>query len=347
MPRKSSKPIYGFFGAGEFDSKEITSVLDNQIGEEDVVILLPASKSLWTPTLKDIAEWAIEYEFDVRCVADEDSLNARPLKKVLEYALKVDTADKTKIGDKIVSILKSAPDGSLFVALFPDEDSDEDTVLERTWPAAYDAEVKVVDFGTAFEEVEVDDAEASVGDSKDDDEKSDGDDESDDKGSDDEEWEPYTAEELEAKELADLKEIATEDFEIELTPRARKATVIKLILEAQEEDEKSDSPTESSDANEASDEPAPAASGGITLDPAEFAERVGTALAEALNEGVLGGVGEIVTSATEALLAKIGELEGKIDALGEPTTKVIDTTATDTTDDEDKPAASGRRRRRR
>ena len=284
MPRKSAKPIIAFFGSGEFDAKEITATLDDRIGEDDVVIMLPTTRQHWTDTYKTIAEWALGYEFTVRCVSDDESQNARVLKPVLNGADKVDIVSTKSVPTKMVSILKSAPDGSYLVGIFPADGEPDDDELEGLWPKAVEDEAPAKSKKSDDEE---DESEAEA---------------------DDEEFTPYTEDELDEMDLAELKKIAVEDFSLELTPRARKPRVIEQILAAQEE--------EADDSDDSTEETkAPASAETVSFDVEEFVERLMAGLGSGLTAALLGALSESITGAKDEVLEEVQSLRTKVDEL--------------------------------
>lgn len=81
---------------------------------------------------------------------------------------------------------------------------------------------------------------------EDDDDEDEEDDEDDD---DDDEVEDYTEDDLKSKSLGDLKEIAEDEFEIDING-LKKAQLIEAILEAQEEEEDDDDQSDEDDDDE-------------------------------------------------------------------------------------------------
>lgn len=258
MPRKSKEQALtlGFIGNGELSANDIASTLDDFIGQrQDVTFVLPVTKDGMKTSIKAVADWAIENDVPFQAVTDKESDGVRALGKYLKAAAKTHPPVQ-RVSQKLLNILTSASGEVALVGVWvdPNEATDDDEELDVIVALADDKEIVVRSLNAALEEVEFaedDEAESDGTDESDESDESDDTDEAKgDDADDDEDWTPYTEAELSEKDAADLKAILAEEWEEEVPPRTRATTMVKRILELQEEFAADDEGDEGDEADE-------------------------------------------------------------------------------------------------
>lgn len=354
MPRKSKETpktlTIGFFGDGEMSAKAFEKAM-NEFTEEytdGVTCIIPVTEDLFTDNIKAVAEWCAGWEegVDLVVVHDEAAEKKRALKPFISDATKAYKI--AGVGNKIVALLKAVDQSEsdvVFAGFWvnTEDQVDEDADLEALAEKASDGDIVVRVVNNDFDVVEFDDdgdegsgdddADGSAEDGFD---GSGGDAAADDADGDDD---PYTEENLGEYEIKDLKGILSDPppdgFGRPLPEgRVRGTTLIKLILQAQEED---------------------AAKGSAS--PAVVAEQVDGAVVGALSDDIVAQVAEAVATAVatanaEAFNEVLQSIEEKLDTIIEGISTIQSTSSApaepvDVEEAPSAPAATGTLRRRR
>lgn len=147
------KTTIGVIGKGTLSSRMIRATLADQLDAlaepEDLRLILPATKDLFTEEVEIVADWAIANGAQIELVGD-DSKAPKALGEYAEVAVKNHTVRKVPTG--LVKILAKTEGAKLFV--FWDEDDEEGyTAFED----AFDAEIPSYDICNGLEELTFDD----------------------------------------------------------------------------------------------------------------------------------------------------------------------------------------------
>lgn len=240
MPRKSKEStlFVGVMGTGAVTGKPGIEALTEQFVEANgpVTFVIPFSDEFFTDSVAAVADWALENEHPVRGIVHtsydlgedwledldgpphETALVRKELQKMLldadEAALIVLWDDDDK--ECQAACLALNAEGVPLFEMSSGLAEIEELILEG-------AEPKDTDDSSTQPEKEPDVAKKKEAPAEEP----------------EEEFQPYTREELETiaeEDRDELKKIAEEDFEIEVQPRVRSNTIIDAILKAQEEE---------------------------------------------------------------------------------------------------------------
>lgn len=213
---KSNGVTLGIIGTGEASPEAVCALLDDLLtaADNEGSFILPVTRDHFTDTIAVVADWLIDSKIPFDAVTDDESANARNLKKYLQAA---ETTHNVKgIPLKMTNLLEKADDGRLLV-LWNDDDGECYDALER----ASKKGVKAFDLTNALDELEFGEPDEtgtwptflSPGDDA---------------------YQPYTREELEDMEFDALKQIVQDfrdnGFEPDIPPRSRSKTYIEQIL---------------------------------------------------------------------------------------------------------------------
>lgn len=124
--KKAETITIGFYGPGEIDEKNLTTLMDNALGDDaDTVIkfIVPATAETYNDSIGLILDYAGEYKIEYTAVVNDASSKDRTLRGVIKDAESTVDAE-VAIGTELVDLLPD--DGKLYVLW--DEDADNDDV---------------------------------------------------------------------------------------------------------------------------------------------------------------------------------------------------------------------------
>lgn len=288
MARKSeeAKVYLGFVGSGAVTKKETKALLSDYLKSTDaeVTAVVPVTKEFVNDNLRAVVDVLGDLNIPYEIVVDRDAQRAP---KGWADVAKAAFASHEAVGpvravNKVISLIQSEA-GSFLVALWDDDDDLVNQAVAKADEKALEvrdltAGLSVVDLSEDGEDDEVDDdtneenemprgkkVEEEVEETEEVEEA-------------EEEFEPYTEEELAAFDRDELREIAVEDFGIDVGERFRVDALIKKILAAQAEGDEEE--TEEDDETEEVEDVA----GSVDFDVEAAAEAIAAAVASAVEE---------------------------------------------------------------
>lgn len=180
---------------------------------------------------------------------DLEAMTLTALRKVARTDYELTAADyKGMDKDALIDLILETADGVEDEEEDEDEDEEEGELSRKEeLEAMSEKELRKIAIGLGFDKADVKEADKeTLVESILDDEASESDEDEDaegdggeDEAGDDEDWEGYTKEDLNGMSLAELREIA-EEWELVVRAGTKKAGLVKLILEAQEDEEDED-----------------------------------------------------------------------------------------------------------